>query len=169
MSRAGIDQLLYLMDSAFEGVEGQGHALMANLRSVTEEDWSSVPPKGDRSIAHIVAHVAAAKHMYDHYAFGEGRWTWNDPPFSDEALFVHEHPMPELTGWLKEGQRVLREHVAALEDSELLTPRKTNWGELYETRRIIAIMIEHDLYHGGEINHIRALRQGTDRWAWQQG
>ena len=169
MSRAGIDQLLYLMDSAFEGVEGQGHALMANLRSVTEEDWSSVPPKGDRSIAHIVAHVAAAKHMYDHYAFGEGRWTWNDPPFSDEALFVQEHPMPELTGWLKEGQRVLREHVAALEDSELLTPRKTNWGELYETRRIIAIMIEHDLYHGGEINHIRALRQGNDRWAWQQG
>jgi hypothetical protein len=26
-------------------------------------------------------------------------------------------------------------------------------------------MIEHDLYHAGEINHLRSLRQGTDRWA----
>jgi hypothetical protein len=25
-------------------------------------------------------------------------------------------------------------------------------------------MIEHDLYHAGEINHIRALRQENDRW-----
>ena len=34
-----------------------------------------------------------------------------------------------------------------------------------ESRWIIAVMIEHDLYHAGEINHIRALRQGNDGWA----
>jgi hypothetical protein len=29
-------------------------------------------------------------------------------------------------------------------------------------------MIEHDLYHGGEINHIRSQHQQNDRWAWLQ-
>ena len=34
---------------------------------------------------------------------------------------------------------------------------------------LINAMIQHDLYHGGEINHIRVLRQGNDRWAWELG
>jgi len=25
-------------------------------------------------------------------------------------------------------------------------------------------MIQHDLYHAGEINHLRSLHQGTDQW-----
>jgi hypothetical protein len=29
---------------------------------------------------------------------------------------------------------------------------------------IISIMIEHDVYHAGEINHLRSLMQGTDYW-----
>ena len=41
----------------------------------------------------------------------------------------------------------------------------TNWGEMKETRWIITVMIQHDLYHAGEINHIRSLRQQSDRWA----
>ena len=28
---------------------------------------------------------------------------------------------------------------------------------------------QHDLYHSGEINHLRSLQQGTDRWAWEGG
>ena len=30
-------------------------------------------------------------------------------------------------------------------------------------------IIQHDLYHAAEINHIRSLRQETDKWAWQSG
>ncbi len=55
--------------------------------------------------------------------------------------------------------------VETLSDADLGVPRKTNWGELAETRWIVSVLIEHDLYHSGEINHIRALRQGNDRWA----
>ena len=45
----------------------------------------------------------------------------------------------------------------------------TNWGEPKETRWIIAVMIGHDLYHAGEVNHIRSLRQQDDRWAYDRG
>ena len=31
---------------------------------------------------------------------------------------------------------------------------------------LLAIMIAHDFYHAGEINHLRALLQGTDRWPY---
>ena len=34
-----------------------------------------------------------------------------------------------------------------------------------ETRWIIKSMIEHDLYHAGEDNRMRALGQRNDRWA----
>jgi hypothetical protein len=54
--------------------------------------------------------------------------------------------------------------VAALTDDQLLEPRKTHWGGAAETRWIISVMIEHDVYHAGEINHLRAQRQGNDRW-----
>ena len=67
-----------------------------------------------------------------------------------------------------EGHSRLKARVEALADSELTTLRRTNWGEMKETRWIIAVMIEHDLYHA-EINHIRALYEGSDKWAWWAG
>jgi len=42
----------------------------------------------------------------------------------------------------------------------------TNWGERLPTRVIMRMMIAHDLYHAGEINHLRALLQSTDRWPY---
>ena len=30
-------------------------------------------------------------------------------------------------------------------------------------------IIQHDLYHAGEINRMRALRQENDRWAYESG
>ncbi len=158
--QAGVEQLLYLMGEAFE-------TLMANVRSVPEADWQWAPRGGRRTVGDIVAHVASCKHMYDHHAFGEGCWTWNEPPFTDDALYGPGRAVGELIDWLREGQRLLLDHVVALDDAELLRPRRTNWGQLRETRWIIAAMINHDVYHAGEINHIRALRQGNDRWHWQ--
>jgi len=75
--------------------------------------------------------------------------------------------MNAVVEWLREGHRRLREHVEALDDDELSKPRRVNWGEMRETRWIIANMIRHDDYHAGEINHIRAVSQGNDPWAWE--
>ena len=68
----------------------------------------------------------------------------------------------EATLWLREGHARLRESIAVLSDAELLRPRMTSWDELKETRWIITMIIQHDLYHAGEINHLRALHQQND-------
>jgi hypothetical protein len=165
MSRVALDQLLYLMDEAFDA-EGHEHSLLANIRSVKEDDWTWVPPGAGRSISEIVAHVGICKYVYDNHAFGDASMRW-DRPRSLPGIRP-DASIDEVVMWLREGQRMLRTSVDGLQsDEELLKLRASNWGQMYETRWLISVMIEHDLYHAGEINHIRALRQGNDRWAWE--
>ena len=169
MGDVAIQQLLYLMDEAFEahGEHGE-HALLNNLRSVQDNDWRWLPPNGGRSIFDIVQHVGECKYIYDSHAFGDGTMRWDRPgtiPSIDSGAKA-----PDIIAWLRQGQQLLRDNVATLQDGgELLKLRKANWGEEYETRFLINTIIQHDLYHGGEINHIRSLRQETDKWAWQLG
>jgi uncharacterized damage-inducible protein DinB len=112
------------------------------------------PPGGERSIAAIVGHVAWAKFMYADVGFGDGKL---DGPSLRPASTGPRPTIAEVIGWLRDGQRTFRACVERLTDGDLLTPRRTNWGEMKETRWLIAVMIEHDIYHAGEINHIRAL------------
>ena len=137
-----------------------------NLRTVSASDWLWTPGGGQRSICKIAVHVGACKYMYDNHAFGDAHLFWTDalvepwpdnPPAKDEVL-----------AWLCEGQRRLREHVAALSDDDLLELRRANWGEMKETRWLIKTLIEHDVYHAGEINHLRALAQHNDQWRFEQ-
>lgn len=72
-----------------------------------------------------------------------------------------------LLEWLKEGHLRLVKSVADLaDDAELNRPRPSNWGEMLPTRTLIRILIAHDFYHAGEINHLRALLQDSDRWPY---
>ena len=64
-------------------------------------------------------------------------------------------------------QRWLASVRALPNDAELDRDRLTYWGERLPTRHIIRMMIAHDFYHAREINHIRALLQGTDRWPYE--
>ena len=166
VSRAAIEQLLYLMDEAFDA-EGHEHSLLANIRSVRDEDWAWVPEGGSRPVFEIVSHVGLCKYIYDNHAFGDGSMSW-DRPRSMPGI-RRDASKDEVISWLRDGQRILRASVDALEsDDQLFVLRRSNWGQEYETRWLISVMIEHDVYHAGEINHLRALRQGNDRWAWQE-
>ena len=80
---------------------------------------------------------------------------------------ARSRPHEELVEWMTEGHRRWVESLKALnDDCELEVERMTNWGQMLPTRAIIHIVIGHDFYHAGEINHIRALLQNTDRWSY---
>jgi hypothetical protein len=166
MARSGIEQLLYMIDLAFEGDPSVGcdrnwHSLVVNLESVQDQEWHWVPQGAKRSIFDIVQHVGACKYVYESHAFGDGSMHW-DKPGSIPNVTADASPVRVLE-WLQEGHTRLRNRVTHLEDdAELLLPRRSNWGVEYETRWLINTMIQHDLYHAGEINHIRALAQGND-------
>lgn len=163
MTQAAVLQLLYLLDEAFEG--NAWHSLLANLRAVREDDWLWTPPGAHRSIRDVVVHVGECKRMYENHAFGDATLRWKDLSAGNEAELASR---AGVMRWLREGHERLRESIAHLDDAEIERQRKANWGEMRETRWLIAVMIQHDLYHAGEINHIRSLRQGTDRWEFEQ-
>jgi hypothetical protein len=148
--------MLYLMDEAFR--DQPFHSLLNNLKNVRDEDWEWVPPDGVRTILHIVQHVGYAKRIYENHAFGDRSLTWERP-----TDIPQESTPSVMVEWLKDSHGKLRASVNALEDdSELAKNRMAPWGMEANTRWIVNSKIQHDLYHAGEINHIRALRQGND-------
>jgi uncharacterized damage-inducible protein DinB len=165
---SAIDELVYLLDEAFsgKGIEetGESQSLLGNLATVDDATWRAVPAGGARSIESIALHVGTCKLMYDEYAFGAGARMWDDPGL--QPWPVGEAPREETIEWLKDLHATLRSHVAALSDADLDVPRKTNWGENRETRWLISTLMQHDTYHAGEINHVRSLLSGDDRWRW---
>jgi uncharacterized damage-inducible protein DinB len=163
-SHIAIDTLAWLIEEAFDG--DPSHSLLANLHDLREEDWTVTLGEGGRSIADILEHVGWSKWMYEDYAFGTAAMRGDQPPLIPEAG-AGSRPHEELLAWLTEGhQRWLASVRALTDDSELERERLTNWGEQLPTRDIIRIMIAHDFYHAGEINHLRALLQKTDRWPY---
>jgi uncharacterized damage-inducible protein DinB len=163
-SHTTIDTLAWLIEEAFEG--DPSHSLLANLQDLREEDWVALPSGSGRSIADILEHVGWSKWMYEDYAFGSASMRGDQPPLVPDGK-IRSRPHDELLAWLTEGHRRWLASVRALtDDSELDVDRLTNWRERLPTRIIIRIMIAHDLYHAGEINHLRALLQGTDRWPY---
>ena len=168
--RGGIDALLGLMDEAFggRGIEqsNESQALLTNLATLTDEQWRGRLPNVERTIESIAGHVGACKVMYDDYAFGGASLQFGTPEVEPYAAGGSRH---EVTAWIEAAHGRLVEHVAGLaDDDELDRPRLTNWGELRPTRWIVAAMITHDAYHAGEINHLRSLLDGDDRWRYVQ-
>ncbi len=166
--RGGIEALLFLMDEAFSGrgieASNESQALLPNLASVTDAGMRARPAGVERTIEAIAIHVGACKVMYDDYAFGPGELRFGTPAVEPWGA---DGPAPRaaLVDWLGAAHARLTDHVAALaDDDELDRPRNTNWGEQRPTRWIVAAMITHDAYHAGEINHLRSLLDGDDRW-----
>ncbi len=165
-SRTAIDTLVWLIEEAFDG--DPSHSLLSNLHHLREEDWTATPGENGRSVADILEHVGWSKWMYEDYAFGSASMRGDQPPLIPEGG-VRSRPHEELLAWLTEGhQRWLASVRALADDSELDRERLTNWGEQLPTRDIIRIMIAHDFYHAGEINHLRALLQKTDCWPYDE-
>lgn len=168
MVRAALDQYLYLLDEAFAGDDR--HSVITNIRGLALDDWLWVPPGGARPIAEMVSHLAACKNVYGDHAFGDATMTWSDP-LADQKMLKEATPaeVERLLSFLREAHDRFRTAVDALDDdAELLRPRRTNWGDIAETRWIIKATVERDLYHAGEIDRLRALRRRDDRWAFEK-
>ena len=177
MTRAAVDQVIYLLDESIEGVEQPWHSLLGNLNSVTGNDWLWVPPNGARTVRAITAHVGGAAYLYydrvfgNCAVFGEPITSWNVPAgnlgvgtedLQSSGHLENEPPMADVIAWVTERVRVFRDAVADLDDAALMEQRVNHRGDPRPIRWFVAIMIQHCNYHAGEINHIRALHQGDD-------
>ena len=110
------------------------------------------------TIAWRTVHIAAVNYLYWDYAFGPAA-----------ASFDLEMPgnAAATTEWLKASQEPLNAVLAALADSELETPRKTNWGEWWPCHRIFTTLIREQVHHGAEISLLRDLYRNRETLGYQ--
>ena len=184
MSRVAVDALLSIMDQAYD--QNREHSLMVNLSAALDEAWLWLPPGSERSIRHMVGHIAACKFRHDNQAFGDRTVSWSSPaiprrlaaagqalpPFTQDEMQSGPLWLPDeparvaVMDWLAQGHRLLRAHPAALDDEGLKRPGYfMPSGQTRDIHWVIQVMVQHDLYHAGEINHINALFRGTDSFS----
>ena len=154
MSRVKLEQFVWELDQCFN--LKPEHSLMSNLSSITVDFLDRSLPGGGRTLRDIIIHCGSVKRMHVNHAFGDRKlsWevAWNGEGKSSNASFE------SLMSWLRQAHVEARSAVQDLtDDSEILVERYTYWGELMETHFIIHALLIHDVYHSGEINHLRSL------------
>ena len=147
-------------DSAFDGQHW--HAVMRNLNTCAADDWDWRPSEGERTIREIVRHIGKCKLMFANQLFGDGTLAWDDPEVNGEGR--SDGSVEEAVAWLRETHAAFRDGIAGCPDEDLATTPSGYWGKPTELQWSIEVMIQHEVYHAGEINHIRAMRQGDDAW-----
>lgn len=159
MSRDVLEHLIWSLEQSFR--KKPEHSLIANLSSVTTDDLDTVVPGGGRTMRDLIIHCGAVKLMHANHAFGDASYTfWTTWPHEDP---ISEASFEDLLEWLELAHLNVISSVIKLEgDHELIAPRPTYWGERWETRRILDAIAVHDVYHAGEINHLRALLHQVD-------
>jgi uncharacterized damage-inducible protein DinB len=158
MTNAGVRELIILLEAAYRA--DTEHSILGSLWNVGDTEWAAKPTDDGRSVRDIVRHVATGYHAYYNAGFGKGPSSWDHW----SAVCAEKADREDLVAWMEEGHNALATVVAGLADSELESPRGTHWGGIIPTRGILLTVIAHAFYHSGEINHLRSVLQGNDRW-----
>jgi hypothetical protein len=164
MSRVGIEFWLRRLEAAYR--TDPFHAFRKNLESVRPEEWDVKPAEWsveefgnqpELSICDLALHAGGAHFMYANKTFGDGSMEWGD-------IHAPERDMASVFAWLDEGHQLLADGLAALtEDAQLAEER--HFYRPVPRELLLGIVINHDLYHSGEINRQRALLRGATGWA----
>jgi uncharacterized damage-inducible protein DinB len=164
MSTLLVEHLKRDLEAAYRG--SRWHSFKSALKDISPEEADWTPPayqgfpwmKG--SITEIVFHVGGdSLYQLDH-ALGEKKLTW------DELTRRFEELGGDLEAALKlveEGYQALQRALQSLtdEDLERTYPTPESKGKSERTlSEFFRMMIEHYLYHAGQIVYIRSLLKG---------
>ena len=151
-----IEHLLALLDEAYKGPAWHGPNLRGSIRGLTAGEAAWRPKTGRHNIWEIVVHAAYWKYTVTRRLLGEKRGSFSLP---GSNWFVRPADRSEKA-WRtdvvlldREHQR-LREAVAELQPESLDRPAR---GSKTLTRRLIAGIALHDVYHAGQIQLLKRL------------
>jgi uncharacterized damage-inducible protein DinB len=133
---------------SFEGTAWHGPSLEEVLPGVTAETAAAHPIPGVHSIWEIVLHIATWEDIVRRRLEGED---FDDPPPEIDwkpAVNDDEHSWQAALDGLKSANLALRDAISRIDDSRLkeIIPRKN-----YSVYYMLHGVIQHDLYHGGQI------------------
>lgn len=154
--------LLDLVDEAFDHKAWHGTTLLGSIRGVRADAAAWRPAPGRHNVWELTVHAAYWKYAVRRALTGEKRgsfalkgsnWFIRPAPGSAQA----DRAWAADVRLLADQHRRLRETIAALPD-RALGRRLT--GKRYTAAFMIRGIAAHDLYHAGQIQVIKRLREG---------
>jgi len=151
-----IKRILDQMDRAFAGEAWHGPSLMQLLDGIASEDAAAHPVLDAHSIWELVNHIAAWNTIVQHRAAGEavtdvtGERDW--PPLFEVSEVAWMRALEDLQA----SRARLRGVVERLSEDQLAQKAP---GEEYSIYFMLHGLIQHDLYHAGQMAILKkALR-----------
>lgn len=145
-----LELLLANLDAAYLRHGFQGTTLRNAVRGLHAEDVSWRPGKGRHNIWELTAHAAYWKYIVRRRLSGHrGAFPLKGSNWIPAPASIDEASWQQLVRLLDEEHRLLRDVVASLTDAELRDPKKV---------RLVYGVAAHDVYHTGQIQLVKALR-----------
>ena len=152
-----IERMLDQLHRAFEGDAWHGSPVMSILEGVTAQQAAAHPVNNAHSIWELVQHIGAWE------VAGTRRLAGDPAKLSDEEDWPSVGE-PSEAAWqqtkekLRQGHDKFRDAIARLDDSQLDGPVVESAYNLYATLHGI---IQHTLYHAGQIALLKKATEGT--------
>jgi len=138
-----VDQL----NHAFEGNAWHGPSVKEILSDVTAGKAAARPVHGAHSVWEVALHIAAWESAVLRRLSGDAARLSDEedwPPVKNTSIDAWQETLEAL----ERGHRHLAEKVSTLTDSDL---NKTATGQSYSVYFMLHGVIQHDLYHAGQI------------------
>lgn len=158
-------RLPFLREQLEEAYRGSRfHSFLSSLKGVTEEDARWLPPhyRGfphmSGSILNLAYHTGGDKFVLMSHSFGDASETWEVV----EARFMTlGGDIAAAKTLAEEGHAKVLATLAQLDEAALEEIRPYYGGKTFTARQIFQIVMEHDIYHAGQINFLRNLLAGS--------
>jgi uncharacterized damage-inducible protein DinB len=153
-----LNQLLFLIDSAYDHVSWHGTNLRGSIRGVTPKQAAWRPGANRHNIWELVVHAAYWKYAAWRRLTGSKRGSFA----LDGSNWMTRPDEVSVKAWkadvrlLADAHRTLRDAVAALRPVDLARKPK---GSKVTTLALVTGVAAHDLYHAGQIQLIKRLMQ----------
>jgi DinB family protein len=163
MSRKQVKNLIAMLDEAYAGPAWHGPCLRGSLRGVTHREAIWRPGRGRHNIWELAVHATYWKYAAIRRILGETELSFGEPGHN---FFVRPAKgggdSEQAAQWRRDLARLaqmhkeLRKAVGSLQDSAL--DRHARGGR-HTNRVLIAGEAMHDVYHAGQIQLLKRLRQ----------
>lgn len=151
MSRLEINRIEDQLKRAFEGEAWHGPSLSEVMNGVTHAQAAARPLPGAHSIWEIVLHITTWESVGRRRVAGEVVEVSSEEDWP-AVREIGEREWRESLKALEAGHQELRRAISGLSDADL---RKKVAGTEYSVYFLLHGVIQHDLYHAGQIAILR--------------
>ena len=147
-----IGRIVHQLGRAFDGRAWHGPSVMKLLSGVEADQASARPLEGRHTIWELVLHIIAWKDVVRRVLIGEKMTSLSDEEDWPSVKSTSEAAWRQAVGELERVQKDLVEAVSGFSEARL---DETVPGASYSFYNMLHGVIQHDLYHAGQIAILR--------------